>query len=173
MMGAAPGDTRSRWYREPMMWLVVGIPAVLVAASLVLVAISVRVGADEALPVDVRRTAQIQQEDLRADRAAIDLGLRGTLAIDARTGAVEVRLAPLPDSTATLALTLIHPSRAAQDRRLTLTRSGDRFLGRVPLPLPAAWTVQVAAADGAWRVAGRFERGRIEVPLAPKLSEGR
>ena len=134
----------------------------LVAASLVLVAISVRVGADEALPVDVRRTAQIQQEDLRADRAAIDLGLRGTLAIDARTGAVEVRLAPLPDSTATLALTLIHPSRAAQDRRLTLTRSGDRFLGRVPLPLPAAWTVQVAAADGAWRVAGRFERGRIE-----------
>jgi len=173
MMGAAPGDTRSRWYREPMMWLVVGIPAVLVAASLVLVAISVRVGADEALPVDVRRTAQIQQEDLRADRAAIDLGLRGTLAIDARTGAVEVRLAPLPDSTATLALTLIHPSRAAQDRRLTLTRSGDRFLGRVPLPLPAAWTVQVAAADGAWRVAGRFESGRIEAPLAPKLSEGR
>ena len=144
MMGAAPGNTRSRWYHEPMMWLVVGIPAVLVAASLVLVSISVLDVSDKALPVDVRRTAQIQQEDLRADRAAIDLGLRGTLAIDARTGAVEVRLAPLPDSTATLALTL-----------------------------PAAWTVQVAAADGAWRVAGRFERGRIEVPLAPKLSVGR
>ncbi len=164
--------TPSRWYREPMMWLVIGIPAVMVAASLVLVVIAVRVGADESLPVDVRRTAQIQQEDLRADRAAIDLGLRGSLVIDPATGAVSVRLAPLPDDVATLDLALIHPGRAAQDQHLALVRSGERFLGRVPLPLPAVWSVQVSAGDGAWRVAGRYERGQVETPLAPRFSEG-
>lgn len=166
------GRPASPWYREPMMWLVAGIPAVMVAASLALVVISMRVGSDEALPVEVKRTAQIQEEDLRADRAAIAMGLRGTLAIDPDTGAVDVRLVPLPASAVQLQLALVHPSRAAQDHRLVLTRSGDRFLGRVPLPLPAAWTVQVSAVDGAWRVAGRFEAGRAESALAPRLSEG-
>ncbi len=164
--------TASRWYREPMMWLVAGIPAVMVTASLVLVAISVHVGADEALPVDVRRTAQIQVEDLRADRAAIALGMRGTLSIDPATGAIDVGIDPLPESAVRLRLALIHPSRAAQDRHLTLTRSGERFLGRVPLPLPAVWTVLVSADDGAWRIAGRFEAGRAAIALAPQFSEG-
>ena len=161
--------TASPWYREPMMWLVAGIPAVMVTASLVLVAISVHVGADEALPVDVRRTAQIQVEDLGADRAAIALGMRGTLSIDPATGAVDVGIDPLPESAVRLRLALIHPSRAAQDRHLTLTRSGEAVL---PRPLPAAWTVQVSADDGAWRSAGRFEAGRAAIALAPQFSEG-
>ena len=125
--------TASPWYREPMMWLVAGIPAVMVTASLVLVAISVHVGADEALPVDVRRTAQIV-EDLRADRAAIALGMRHAVHRSGdRVGRRRHRSAAGIRGTVAAGA---DPPQPGGVIAIWLARSGERF-GRVPLPLPA------------------------------------
>lgn len=168
---SAPLDARP-WYREPMVWLVFGLPSIVVIAGIVTLVIAIRAGGNDAYPAQVRRTAQIQVEDLAADRAAIALGIRGTLAIDADTGAIRVLLDNVPAATVQLRLDLIHPARADGDVRLVLTRSGDAFLGRLAMPVAQVWSVQAGDVDGAWRVTGRFEQGDGETVLAPALSEG-
>lgn len=165
------GNSPRRWYREPMMWLVVGLPAAVVVATFVMVTVALRAGGTDAWPAQVRRTAQVQVEDLRADRAAIQLDLHGSLAIDADTGAVQVELANVPAQTLQLQLDLIHPARAAGDASIQLVRSGERFLGRLPLPLAPVWSVQVSDPEGSWRITGRYESGHGAVALAPAFSE--
>ena len=67
--------------REPMLWLVFGLPARVVVASLVTVWISARGGAYDRVADDVRRTAQIQTTELAPDEAAAKLGLSAVLSI--------------------------------------------------------------------------------------------
>ncbi|MCX7556260.1 FixH family protein [Xanthomonadaceae bacterium JHOS43] len=165
--------TASRpWYREPMVWMVWGLPAIVVVAALATVTIAVRAGGTDVWPAQVRRTAQVQVEDLAADRTAIAMNLKGALAIDQATGAIRLRLENVPATTLQLRLDLIHPARAEGDMQLSLVRSGDQFLGRLGVSATQVWSVQVSDPDGTWRVAGRFEPGRGEVLLMPALSEG-
>lgn len=168
---SAPSPARP-WYREPMVWMVIGLPTFVVGAAIATLVIAIRAGGTDAYPAAVRRTAQVQVEDLAADRAAIALGIAGTLAIDADTGAVRVALENVPSSTVRIRLNLIHPARADGDMELMLVRSGDAFLGRLETPAVQVWTVQASDAQGAWRVTGRFEPGAGTVALAPALSEG-
>ena len=172
-MNTIPAETPARpWYREPMAWMVIGLPAIVVGAAIATLAIAINAGGTDAYPAQVKRTAQVQVEDLAADRAAIAMAIRGTLAIDADTGAVRVALDNAPVSTMQLRLDLIHPARAAGDVQLMLVRSGDAFLGRLDVPAAQVWAVQASDADGTWRVTGRYEPGLGEVLLAPALSEG-
>ena len=159
------------WHREPMVWLVLGLPALVVAAGIATLVIAIRAGGTDAWPAQVQRTAQVQVEDLSADRAAIAMGLAGALRIDPATGAVQVRLDGVPPGTLQVTLDLIHPARAEGDAQLNLVRSGNVFLGRIEGPATGVWMVQVRDPEGAWRVAGRFEPGVAEVALAPALSE--
>lgn len=77
---AAPSGVRRPWYREPMMWLVVGGPLVVVVASLITVWIAVR-NADAVLPREAApaRVAQpldalSAQERLQAEKAVLPAG---------------------------------------------------------------------------------------------------
>lgn len=167
----SPADVRP-WYREPMAWMVIGLPAIVVGAAIATLVIAVRAGGTDAYPAQVKRTAQIQVEDLAADRTAIAMNIAGTLSIDADTGAVRVALDNVPASTVQVRLDLIHPARAEGDVQLMLVRSGDAFLGRLEAPAVQVWSVQAADTDGSWRVTGRFEPGLGTVALAPALSEG-
>ncbi len=168
---SSPPSARA-WFGEPMVWLVVGLPAIVVGAAIATLVIAIRSGGADAWPTQVRRTAQIQVEDLAADRAAIAMGLKGVLSINADTGAVRIALENLPASTMQVRLDLIHPARADGDVQLMLVRSGEVFLGRLDVAEMQVWSVQVSAPDGAWRIAGRFEPGLGEVPLLPALSDG-
>lgn len=164
--------TPQPWYREPMAWVVWGLPAVVVVAAIATLVIAIRAGGTDAWPAQVRRTAQVQIEDLAPDRAAIAMNLKGSLSIDAATGAVRVRLENLPATVMQVRLDLIHPARADGDAQVSLVRNGDQFLGRLAVPATQVWSVQASDPDGAWRVAGRFEPGRGEAALTPALSEG-
>ena len=160
------------WYREPMAWLVIGLPTIVVGAAIATLIIAIRAGGTDAYPTQVKRTAQVQVEDLAADRAAIAMNIAGTLAIDASTGAVRVMLDNVPAATMQLRLDLIHPARAQGDVQRMLVRSGDVFLGRLDVPVAQVWSVQAGDAEGTWRVTGRFEPGLGAVALKPALSEG-
>lgn len=160
------------WYREPMAWMVIGLPTFVVGAAIATLVIAIRSGGTDVYPAQVQRTAQVQVEDLAADRAAIALDIRGTLAIDADTGAVRMALDNVPADTRQVRLDLIHPARAEGDVQLMLVRSGDAFLGRLEVPALRVWSIQASDAQGAWRVAGRFEPGLGKVALTPAFSEG-
>lgn len=165
----------SRWYQEPIAWLVFALPVAVVVAGFVTLGIAIRAGGTgDTWPAEVQRMARvhIQTEDLGADRAAIALGLVGELNLDADTGVIRVRLEGLAPDVQQVHVDLIHPVHAAHDVALELQREGEHFGGRLQAPLieAKAWSVQVAASDGAWRVLGRLERGRNHTRLAPAFA---
>jgi hypothetical protein len=159
------------WFREPMVWMLIVLPVIVIAASIVTIVLAVRSGGGDVYPSEVKRTAQIQVEDLSADRRAIELGLNGSMTIDAATGAVALTLANAPEATQKLRLDLIHPAQASSDLSAELVRSGDGFVGRIDNAAGRTWSVHVSDAEATWRVAGRFDPASNTALLAPALAE--
>lgn len=163
-MNSATLSVRIPAWREPMVWLVWGLPTLVVVAGFVTLFLAIRAGGADAIPWSVRRTAQIQVEDLRADAQAQALGLAGELALASDTGALSLRLqgTAAPGLTPQLRLTLSHPLDASADQHILLSRSGEVWVGRLPVGASAghAWNVQVEALNGDWRLRGRLEVGQ-------------
>ena len=127
----APGKPRN-----PVLWLVVGLPAVVIVASLTTLYIAINAGGSDAIPDEVRRTAQIQTTELGPDERAATLKLSAVFSV--REGHVEVLPASgaLVDDKALrgqpLRLLLQHPTLAAEDRELKLA------------PTEAGWRAEIA-----------------------------
>lgn len=159
------------WYREPMLALVVGLPAAAVVAGVATVVIAVHSSGDTGDP-RVRRVAQVQTTDLELDRAAARLGLTPALAVTP-DGVVTVTLQAGQWQGDTLQLTLRHGTDPARDRKVLLSRAGESsYAGLLPAALAAgAYNVELAPRDGGWRVVGRLEDGESRLRLAPALEE--
>ena len=162
---------RRPWYREPMMWLVLGLPAAVVAASLSTLTLAIRAGGIDAVSDEVQRTGRIQVAALDADAEARRLGLSARLAVDADTGALSVELQG-GDPAEPLRLDLRHPTVAAEDRQVALTPAGARWLGRTDAPMDHDWKLELAPEDRRWRLVARLPKGRDEARLLPALDEG-
>lgn len=163
--------TRPRpWYREPMLWLVIGLPLCSVVAGLGLLGFALHAGDADAVPDEVRRMSQIQLSDLEADHAARRRGLQATLVISPDTGALRLTLADEPAATGALELRFVHPLQAAEDRQLTLTPTAGAWLGRFDGTLDHGWLLQLRPTDGQWRLSGRLAAGQHEVTLVPRLA---
>lgn len=158
------------WYREPMVWLMLALPAAAVIAGLTTVAIAVRASGDDAVPESVRRTAQMQVADLAADRQAAQRMLRALMQVTRSTGAVRVSVRGDTANDERLELRFIHATDGTQDARATLVRSGDVWLGRIDAPLDRSWALILAAADGAWRLQGSLPIEQDSVALEPALA---
>lgn len=159
-------DKRPAW-RNPMVWLVAGIPAASIIAGIGLVIVAVR-QPNDAIPDKVRRTAQIQVADLGPDEQARSLRLRALLR--AEDGIVEA----LPvsgefDRARPLVATLRHPAREAEDRRIELAPTELGWRASADVDLAHDWNVELAPADGRWRLLGRLPKGQHAVALQPAL----
>ncbi|SDD17193.1 FixH family protein [Aquimonas voraii] len=160
------------WFREPMVWLVIALPLTAVVAGLSTLAIAIRSGSNDAVPDVVRRTLQIQDADIAADRRAIELGLRGELSIDLETGAIAARMQGLSDGVPSLTLRLLHAGRASRDLEIRLIQSGEAWHGRVDGAAGQAWNIELSSPDHSWRVGGRLDPGATRSELMPMLSGG-
>ena len=151
-------DKRSAW-REPMVWLLVAIPALAVLASVVLlVAAGHTSGNNDLVPDKVARTGQAQVADLGPAERARALGLGAVVRVSA--GGIDV----LPtgggfDRSRPLRLSLVHPLEAAQDRTLALAPSALGWHADGSVDTRHDWNVRLQPADGAWRLDGRWPRG--------------
>jgi hypothetical protein len=155
-----------------MLWLVWGLPALVVVAGLATLAIAIRSGGADAVTSEVRRTAQIQVEDLGADREALRLGLNGELQRTRDTGALRLVLADAAAGDAVrLQLRLRHPSHAAHDREVPLVRGDGAWLGRLDAAPDQAWNLELQPPDGRWRLSGRLEADAAAASLRPRLRE--
>src|SRR6478672_9457972 len=97
-------------WREPLVWLVFGIPAVAVVALLWMVFIAAGPGSTDSVDATVKHTAQIQVADLGPDEAAGRQHLAALLRIDGK----ELEVLPLHagfDTDKPLRLALHHPTR--------------------------------------------------------------
>lgn len=160
--------TRPAW-REPMVWLVAGLPLASVIAGIGLLIIAARSGSDSVAD-PVRRTAQIQTADLGPDAVAQQLKLSAIVRIDG----AGVQLLPVSGSfrrNLPLHLRLAHPARADQDRELVLQPDENGWSASATIDGRHDWNVQLLPEDGHWRLQGRIQRGLRAAHLKPALSE--
>lgn len=158
---------RPAW-REPTVWLIVGLPLAAVIASVGLVFQALRGGPDDAVLDSVRHTAQMQVADLAPEAEGARRGLSATL-LATDTGLSVVPVSGHFDRAATLQLTLAHPANDDHDRRQSLT-PGERGWEGAAIPLDANdWIIRLESADGRWRLRGRLPKGQRAVLLTPAL----
>lgn len=164
-MTAPPGPARSGW-REPMLWLVFGLPALVVAAGFITLWLAIRSGGSDAVPAEVRRTAQIQTTDLGPEQAAARLGLGAVLSLQED----QVLLLPVAGEFGArqpLRLRLSHPVRADRDLQLVLLPTETGWSAPARVDLGNAWSASLEDAGGTWRIGGRLQAGERAVRLAP------
>lgn len=156
-----------------MVWLIIALPLSAVVAGIITLMIAIRSGSTDAVPDVVKRTAQIQESDMDADRHAIELGLRGELLLEPQSGAITVRLLGLtvPDNN-TLTLKLLHAGRASADQEIRLIRANDAWRGRADGLAGQVWNVEVVGEQAAWRLGGRLDLESTRSELQPMLSMG-
>ena len=170
---ASPASDRKRpFWKEPMMWVVLGIPLASIVAGVGLVVVSVRSGSADAVMDKVGRVSQIQTTDLGPDEAAAKLGLSAVLRVE--DGIVEV----LPatgrfDTGVALRLDLEHPTRQAEDLHLELQPAGPGWRVAQAVDGSHDWVARLRPVDGSWRLQGRLPKGQHAARLAPSLGNGR
>lgn len=155
--------------REPMMWLVIGLPIAAVVGGVALIVISLRSGSVDAVIDPVQRTAQVQVSELGPDQRAGALKLSAVL----RVGNGMVELLPVSGDFARsepLTLVLSHPSQAAQDRTVSLTPSELGWRAKIDLPADHDWLLRLTPTDGSWRLRGRLPVGQQAAHLGPALA---
>jgi len=146
------------FWREPMMWLVIGLPAAVVLACIWLVVVASRDSSDSVGDV-VRRTAQIQVADLSPDARARELGLSAIIRID--EGYVEVL--PVTGSferDEPLRLVLRHPIEAASDIELRAEPGDNGWRAEAEVGLGNDWNVELMPEGMPWRLKGRLPMGQ-------------
>ena len=160
-------STRSGW-REPMVWLVAGLPLAAVIGSIALVIVAVRSGNDDAIYDQVQRTGQAQVADLDADTRAGELKLNAVVQIDKGT----LRVFPAGGAFARnepLHLTLIHPQHQASDRSVDLQPDPTGWHAELTLDGGNDWIVHVTDQAVTWRLRGRLLKGQRAAHLGPSL----
>ena len=160
-------NTRRPWRRNPVAWLMIVIPAATVVAGFWTLWLAASESGVDSNPDTVRRTAQIQVTSLVPDQNASRLGLRGRVWMDGDALLVEV----LPSAgTVAPQLQLVHPIENSLDRHLDLSPDPRGWRGSGALAGQQAWHLRLVAADGSWRLVGRYRPGDTEVRLEPAVT---
>lgn len=159
------------WYRAPMLWLALALPALTVVAGVVTYLIAAD-GFNDAEPDAVHRVAQVQISDLHQDETAARLGLSAHAAIDPVSGRVRLRMNAIGND-ANLQLILTHKAQARRDQVVLLTRSAEGdWIGLLPSDHGGAFNVSLLPASAHWRLVGRLELNATQLKLVPALGRG-
>lgn len=167
----SPAGSHRPFWKEPMVWLVWGLPLASVVAGIWLVVTAVRAGGADSVTDKVQRVSQIQTTDLGPDDNAAKHKLSAIVQV--RTDHVEM-IAVTGDfaGTSPLVLTLAHPTEAAKDVVLTLARDTAGWTAPAEIETTHDWNIQLAPQDGAWRIRGRLQKDTQAVRLAPSRGTG-
>lgn len=151
---------------NPALWLVIGLPAIAVAAGLATLAIALAKPEHE-LPKEYHwEGAQLERDFARAARAAA-LGVRAELDASGAAGICRLALTSQVAPPAGIEVRLIHATRPELDRRIELRRTaakdGEAAEYVAPCrPLPDGhWRFELIPAGAEWSVRGEAQ-GRLE-----------
>lgn len=155
------------WRRNPVAWLMIVIPAATVVAGFWTLWLAASESGVDSNPDTVRRTAQIQVTSLEPDENASRLGLSGRAWLDGDTLLVSV----LPSSgTVAPQLQLVHPIENSLDRHFDLAPDPRGWRANGTLVGKQSWHLRLVAADGSWRLVGRYRPGDTEILLEPAVT---
>jgi len=148
---------------NPVLWLVIGLPALAVVASFASLALAILHG-DKELPASYHWEGKGLDSDEARIAEAGRLSMTAEVQVDGVAGRCTVQLAEAAGAAINVDFT--HPTETSADRHVVLQREGASSLyGGACAPLPAAhWWVQVGDTAGRWLLRGRAE-GALAAPL--------
>ncbi len=159
------------WYREPWPWILMSGPAIVVVAGFATLGLAIE--SDDGLVADdyYRQGLAINRVIARDERAAA-LGLVARIQFNPAGDRVRVLLSGLA-SDARPRLTLVHVTRAGEDRSASLERvAPDVYEARLAAPVGGAWSALVEDAARTWRLEGDWPAGAREATLGALRQEG-
>jgi hypothetical protein len=146
------------WYREPWPWLLMAGPFAAIVGGLITAYIAV--ANDDPLVVDnYYKEGLAINRVLERDQAASQRGYHAQVLFSEDHSRVRVHLAgasdALPDA---IVLRLVHPTRAAEDRTVTLKAAQAGWYEGAVAQLGASprWDVQLEGAQRDWRLTGQW-----------------
>ncbi len=157
------------WYRHPLVWLVILLPASSVVAGLSTLAVALK-NADDTVADNWYREGRTINRTMADEQQARRLGLSVALDFSTLPHATlhsDIAL-PWPQ---TLNVSLRHPTVAARDQQITLHHQGQgEYLGQQALTPESDMIVTVTPADGFWRLQqrARLEDRRTLIHSAPE-----
>lgn len=156
-----------QWRRNPVAWLMIAIPAATVVAGFWTLWLAASESGVDTNPDFVRRTAQVQVTSLEPDATAARLGLSARISLDG--DGILVAVSPSSGPVAPR-LQLVHPIETSLDRALTLGPDPRGWRSAESLAGQEAWHLRLVAADGSWRLVGRYRPGDTRILLEPAVS---
>lgn len=155
-----------QWHRNPVAWLMIAIPAATVVAGFWTLWLAASESGVDTNPDQVSRTAQVQVTSLEPDEAAARLGLSAELTFEG--DGVLVRVLPASGPVAPR-LQLVHPIETSLDRELVLAPHPRGWFAAGEWVGKEAWHLRLVAADGRWRLVGRYRPGDTALRLEPAV----
>jgi uncharacterized protein len=165
-MTSNDAGNRRPWYREPFMWLVVGIPLLTVVAGLSTVLIAHR-HSDTIVSDEFRKEGLAIQHDPTRDLAAARVGAHA--AVNVTTESLVVRLEVAQGAAPRgLVAVLSHATRAELDRLIALSPAADGSYQAHFAPLEAGhWYLEVSPTDRSWRLRSDFSTLPAQFEMSP------
>lgn len=148
--------TPRNWKREPMVWLLIGIPLSAVIMGVVMITLAIQSFSGLVVDDYYKKGKEINRV-LARDQLAYELGLAAGLSLDA-SGKVEIRFDPgvqfIPGEM--IELKLIHATMPGFDQQLELRKSDTHLLrGELKLPGEGRWNLFLQTED--WRLSGSLK----------------
>jgi len=152
-----PREDTEPWYKQFWPWFLIALPLSVVIAAMVTINIAIE-SDDGLVSDDYYKEGLAIHKDADSAAKARALGIEGTVAYDADTGAVSLTLdKPLQDKQTALSLEVVHPTLPDQDQTIQLSPlDGARFAGRLEPLGPANWKLSLRPPDRSWRIEGRL-----------------
>lgn len=141
--------------REPMVWLMFGIPLLTAVAGFYTLHIAGLAKATDVVNMPVSRMAQVQQSDLAADVNAARTRISARLNISGGKWVVS-GVGQLGKQN--LLLDLQHPIDKTQDLSLRLHKQGNLFVSSAPINKKNDWLLQLSDEKKQWRLVGRLRK---------------
>lgn len=155
----------TRWYQEPMMLLVIGLPLLTVIWGGVMLTTAMS-GKDSLVSDSYYKDGVSYTEDLATDQKAKRLQIKASATFDADEVILELD-GYLDDYPNTLQMQLIHPTLQERDVTLLLQNiDGKRYAGVNDIELPSRRRIWLDSPEQGWRIRAN---GVIESGLALQL----
>ncbi len=169
-MTGAMREEDKNWKQEPLVWMLIAIPAAAVVMGVVMITLAIQSYSGLVVDDYYKKGKQINRVIAR-DKFAWELGLAAAIRFDGE-GRVEVRFDPgvgvVPGEE--IELSLVHATRPGLDRSLLLRRE-DRLLlgGNVSLQGEGRWNLYLQTPD--WRLTGSLQHPQqSEAQLLPNFT---
>ena len=135
-------EAQNKWYRQPMVWLVIAIPLSAVIVGSILLTLSIQTF-DGLVEDDYYKKGKEINQVLERDEFALDNGIVAQVTLDTETGVIVVDLESQNDYLfpEQMGISLLHPTQSRKDHKLLLRKGPDgRYYSELVNPL----------SDGRW-----------------------